>query len=64
MPHELVGYKRDDYEGVQLSLMAYNILKGKQKDYADSNKAKIDTRRSKVGYRPNAKKGIKHTKRG
>ncbi len=47
--------------------MAYSVLKEKQRDYADSNKSKIAGRRGKVGRRgdmmPNAKKGIKHTKR-
>jgi hypothetical protein len=68
-PHELAGYKRTDYEGVQVSLLAIKILRKKQKEYSDSTKSKIDERRKKVPRRgdypgtPKPKKPIKHIRR-
>jgi hypothetical protein len=44
--------------------MAIKKLRTRQKEYAESTKQKIDTRRSKVPRRPsppNAKKPIRHT---
>ena len=53
-PHELLGYEREDYAGILLSIEIATELDKKQKQYAKSNKSKAHERQRRAPRRPRA----------
>jgi len=48
MPHEVLGYARDDVAGLFLSAEITAAVNSKSKTYANTNKSKQDDRRQRM----------------